>query len=310
MGQARSTRGRRAGGRMRACFPPCGPANRTICKRAPATLAARARQQRSRAAPATREQRSAPRIVRSASCAHGQVRAGCAAAGHAPGAPGLASTEAGTVAGGAPEPRPAAGADVWAEQSDMSLYHSAQGSFGMSSTASSAYASAMHMERSVARSRVQRAPLAEEGEDESSDADSFFSASDDGQEAEGECRSVRARRPHAAAVGRCGCSCEPRPLTAVRRTLQRALRQRRGARGRHARSSSSAHARRDRRGGSCMRPSQREAGNCHKTASMCRSSRGCGGGAQQERGAGGARGSGGAAAARGGGMGGCQAHHG
>ncbi len=187
VGQARC-----AGGCMRArcCCRPAGPRTvRTSCKHALQL----GRGSRSRAAPETQDQRGAPAVVRSECCAHGQVHAGCAVAGHAPGAPGLASTEAGTVASGAHEPTPAAGAGVWAEQSDMSLYHSAQGSFGVSSTASSAYASAMHMERSVARSRVQRAPLAEEDEDQGSDADSFFSASDDGHEAEGECRSVRAR---------------------------------------------------------------------------------------------------------------------
>ena len=129
----------------------------------------------------------------------------CGAAGHAPG--GLAdreSTEAGR-ADGVPELKPAGGAELWAEQSDMSLYHSAHGSFGMSSTASSSvFVSAMHMDRSMARSKVQQAPLAEEGEEEGSDADSFFSASDDGQEPEGECRSVlcavrsRGRCPPAA----------------------------------------------------------------------------------------------------------------
>ena len=50
-----------------------------------------------------------------------------------PGLPDWETTEAG-LADGAPES--AGGAGLWAEQSDMSLYHSAQGSFGMSSTAS------------------------------------------------------------------------------------------------------------------------------------------------------------------------------
>ena len=54
-------------------------------------------------------------------------------ADHAPGLPDRESTEAG-LADGAPES--ADGAGLWAEQSDMSLYNSAQGSFGMSSTAS------------------------------------------------------------------------------------------------------------------------------------------------------------------------------
>jgi len=114
----------------------------------------------------------------------------CGSAGHAPGLADRESTEAGRADGG-PESQPAGGARLWAEQSDMSLYHSAHGSFGMSSTASSSvFVSAMHMDRSMARSKVQQAPLAEEGEVEDSDADSFFSASDDGQEPEGECRSV------------------------------------------------------------------------------------------------------------------------
>jgi hypothetical protein len=84
--------------------------------------------------------------------------------------------------------------DSWAAQSEASLYHSAQGSFGQSSAASSAFASAMHMEKSMARSKIQRAPLAEEDEEGGeeneggSDGDSFFSASDDGHREEEDLR--------------------------------------------------------------------------------------------------------------------------
>ena len=66
-----------------------------------------------------------------------------------------------------------------------------QGSFGQSSTASSsAFASAMHIERSMVRSKIQRPPLAEEDEEGASDADSFFSASDEDHDEE-DCRCLR-----------------------------------------------------------------------------------------------------------------------
>ena len=78
--------------------------------------------------------------------------------------------------------------DSWAGQSEMSLYHSAQGSFGHSSTASgSVYASAIQMDRSVAL-RAQHGTLAEEDEEDGSDADSFFSASDDDHREDEDCR--------------------------------------------------------------------------------------------------------------------------
>jgi len=81
--------------------------------------------------------------------------------------------------------------DSWAGRSELSLYHSAQGSFGQSSTASSsAFASAMHIERSMVRSKIQRPPLAEEDEEGASDADSFFSASDEDHDEE-DCRCLR-----------------------------------------------------------------------------------------------------------------------
>ena len=70
------------------------------------------------------------------------------------------------------------------------LFHSAQGSFGHSG---SVFSSNLQMDRSVARSKMQRPPLAEEDEHdrvESSDADSFFSASDDDHHADDDCRSV------------------------------------------------------------------------------------------------------------------------
>ena len=69
----------------------------------------------------------------------------------------------------------------------MSLYHSAQGSFGHSSATSSIFASAVQMERSLVR-RPQQAPLAEEDEEDGSDADSFFSASDNDRREDEDCR--------------------------------------------------------------------------------------------------------------------------
>ncbi len=82
--------------------------------------------------------------------------------------------------------------ESWAEQSEMSLYHSAQGSFGHSSTASSMFASVVQMDRSIAQ-RVQQETLAEEDED-GSDADSFFSASDDGHREDDDCRCSAVKR--------------------------------------------------------------------------------------------------------------------
>jgi len=79
----------------------------------------------------------------------------------------------------------AAGGNSWDNsigQSEMSLYHSAQDSFGQRSTTSSVFSSAreFHIDKSIARSKMQSTPLAEEDEQdaEKSDADSFFSTSD------------------------------------------------------------------------------------------------------------------------------------
>ena len=94
--------------------------------------------------------------------------------------PGITGDDLDAASPGIDEPAP-----DWAEQSHRSeLFHSAQLSFGHSSVASSVFQSAVQypMDRSLARSRIHGFPLTEEdGEQESraSDADSFFSASED-----------------------------------------------------------------------------------------------------------------------------------